>query len=294
MILLIGGTGYVGLKFQEILSSRNTEFKNLSRSEVDYYDFKTLNDVIANAKPEFVLNAGGFTGKPNVDQCEINKSGTIIGNVLLPQILGQVCELNNVPLVHVSSGCIYAGDKGEDTNGNKIGFTEEDVPNFSYDQPPCSFYSGSKALGEEILSKFEKVYTCRLRIPFDQFDSNRNYLSKIQRYDKVYNAVNSISHREEFVNACLDLAFNKCDYGIYNVTNGGYVTTKQVVECMKKKFNLEKEFEYWEDDSEFYSKGATAPRSNCVMDNSKLLNTGIKMRHCMDAIEDSFDKWVKE
>ena len=28
----------------------NIEFKNLSRSEVDYYDFKTLNDVIANAK----------------------------------------------------------------------------------------------------------------------------------------------------------------------------------------------------------------------------------------------------
>ena len=50
MILLIGGTGYVGLKFQEILSSRNIEFRNLSRSEVDYYDFKTLNDVIANAK----------------------------------------------------------------------------------------------------------------------------------------------------------------------------------------------------------------------------------------------------
>ena len=81
--------------------------------------------------------------------------------------------------------------------------------NFSYDQPPCSFYSGSKALGEEILSKFEKVYTCRLRIPFDEFDSNRNYLSKIQRYDKVYNAVNSISHREEFVNACLDLPFEQ-------------------------------------------------------------------------------------
>ena len=62
MILLIGGTGYVGLKFQ-ILSSRNIKFKNLSRSEVNYYDFKTLNDLIANAKPEFVLNAGGFTGK---------------------------------------------------------------------------------------------------------------------------------------------------------------------------------------------------------------------------------------
>ena len=67
------------------------------------------------------------------------------------RFLVQVCELNDVPLVHVSSGCIYSGDKGEDADGNKIGFTEEDVPNFSYDQPPCSFYSGSKALGEEVL-----------------------------------------------------------------------------------------------------------------------------------------------
>ena len=58
MILLIGGNIHAGLKFQEILSSRNIEFRNLSRSEVDYYDFKTLNDVIASAKPEFVLNAG--------------------------------------------------------------------------------------------------------------------------------------------------------------------------------------------------------------------------------------------
>ena len=30
------------------------------------------------------------------------------------------------------------------------------------------------------------------------------------------------------------------------------------------------------------------------MDNRKLLNTGIKMRYCMDAVEESFDKWVKE
>ena len=37
-------------------------------------------------------------------------------------------------------------DKGEDADGNKIGFTEEDVPNFSYDQPPCSFYKEVKHL----------------------------------------------------------------------------------------------------------------------------------------------------
>lgn len=294
MILLIGGTGYVGLKFQEILTNKNVEFINLSRSKVNYYDYKLLSDVISSSDPDFVINAAGYTGKPNVDQCEIEKSGTIKGNVVLPQIVGQACDINNVPLVHVSSGCIYSGDKGSDPSGDRIGFTEDDKPNFSYDEPPCSFYSGSKALGEEILSSFEKIYTCRLRIPFDEVDSNRNYLSKIQRYSKVYDAVNSISHREEYVNACIELATDKCDYGIYNVTNGGYITTRQVVECAKDILNLDKEFEYWLDDSEFYTEGATAARSNCVMDNTKLLSTGIEMRYCMDAIEDSLHKWVKE
>ena len=39
MILLIGGTGYVGHKFQEVLSDRELKFRNLSRKDFDYYDF---------------------------------------------------------------------------------------------------------------------------------------------------------------------------------------------------------------------------------------------------------------
>lgn len=291
MIILIGGTGYVGIKFQEILTKRNKSFVNLSRKDINYYDFKALNGVIEDKKPDFVINCAGFTGKPNVDQCEVEKSNTIKGNVLLPQIIAQVCDLNDIPLVHVSSGCIYAGDKGSGCNNALIGFDEEDEPNFSFDQPPCSFYSGTKALSEQVLSQFEKVYTCRLRIPFDEFDSNRNYLSKIQKYDKAYNATNSVSHREEFVNACIDLALQNHDFGIYNVTNTGYVTTKCVINMIKKYLNVDKEFKYWESDDEFYSVGAVAHRSNCVMDNSKLKRTGINMSHCFDAIASSLKNW---
>ena len=46
--------------------------------------------------------------------------------------------------------------------------TEDDDPNFSFRSPPCSFYSGSKALGEEVLEGAENCYIWRLRIPFNQ------------------------------------------------------------------------------------------------------------------------------
>ena len=100
-------------------------------------------------------------------------------------------------MVHVSSGCIYAGDKGEDANGNKIGFTEDDVPNFSYDQPPCSFYSGSKALGEEVLSKFEKYILADLEfhlinliqivITYPRFKDTTKFITQLIQFHIVKN-----------------------------------------------------------------------------------------------------------
>ena len=81
------------------------------------------------------------------------------------------------------------------------GFTETDAPNFTFRDPPCSFYSGTKALGEEAIAGVGQSYIWRLRIPFDEFDNARNYLSKVQRYAKVYDNVNSISHRGDFVRA---------------------------------------------------------------------------------------------
>ena len=75
------------------------------------------------------------------------------------------------------------------------------MPNFSFRDGPCSFYSGSKALGEEVIANIGQSYVWRLRIPFDEFDNKRNYLSKVQRYQKVYENVNSVSHRADFVRA---------------------------------------------------------------------------------------------
>src|SRR5207248_2543609 len=89
--------------------------------------------------------------------------------------------------------------------GTITGFSEADRPNFSFRDGPCSFYSGSKALGEEAVDGVGRNYIWRLRIPFDELDNPRNYLSKVQRYAKVYDNVNSISHRADFVRACLDL-----------------------------------------------------------------------------------------
>jgi dTDP-4-dehydrorhamnose reductase len=177
---------------------------------------------------------------------------------------------------------------------NILGFTETDGPNFSFRDGPCSFYSGTKALGEEAMAGIGQSYIWRLRIPFDEFDSARNYLSKVQRYVKAYDNVNSISHRADYVAACLDLWENRAAFGIYNVTNPGFVTTRQVIGMIAKTINPGKQFEFWANDEEFYKVAAKTPRSNCVMDVTKLLAAGVKIRPVGEALEHSLRKWQPE
>lgn len=313
MIVLLGATGYIGQAFETALQQRGEPYVALSRSRLDYTHFDTLLAFLRDRKPSFVLNAAGYTGKPNVDACEDFKADTLQGNTLFPQTVAQACAALGIPWGHVSSGCIYSGAKINDSGsirierdltrvdlktlskkGALLGFTEEDEPNFSFRQPPCSFYSGTKALGEEAIKNVGNGYIWRLRIPFDQFDNARNYLSKVQHYAKVYDNVNSLSHRGDFVNACLDTWKIRAPFGIYNVTNPGYVTTRQVVQMIEEILKPARRFEFWENDAEFYKAAAKTPRSNCIMDVSKLLGTGIRMRPVEEALLDSLRNWKPE
>ena len=54
---------------------------------------------------------------------------------------------------------------------------------FLFVRPPCSFYSGTKALGEEVLEGAENCFVWRLRIPFNHEPSPRNYLQKLLNYE---------------------------------------------------------------------------------------------------------------
>ena len=60
-------------------------------------------------KPEFLINAAGYTGKPNVDACELHKTECLFGNAVFPGLVAQACNEAGVPWGHVSSGCIYTG-----------------------------------------------------------------------------------------------------------------------------------------------------------------------------------------
>ena len=285
MYVVLGATGYLGSYFVNHLESKGEEVRGLSRQEIDYTNSDELRSLLNEIKPRFLINAAGYTGKPNVDACESDKSECLFGNAVLPGRIRAACEELGIPWGHVSSGCIYSGRKSDGG-----GWTENDDPNFSFRNGPCSFYSGTKALGEEVLKDAKDCYIWRLRIPFNEEKSPRNYLQKLLNYSSLLEAENSISHIDDYINSCLSSFTQECKPGIYNLTNSGSITTRQVVEWMKEEGVTDKEFNFFENEEDFMAKAAITPRSNCVMDTSKAKRNGIALRPVEEAVRDSLRK----
>jgi dTDP-4-dehydrorhamnose reductase len=288
MIYLLGGSGYVGHAYQKLLTHKGIAFRNLRRAELDYTDPVKLALALKADKPKFLINAAGYTGKPNVDACELDKAECLFGNAVLPGHIAQACATAGIPWGHVSSGCIFTGARPDGT-----GFTETDAPNFTFRQNNCSFYSGTKALGEETLTTAPEVYIWRLRIPFDHRENPRNYLTKLMRYARLLEASNSISQLHEFVAATFACWEKRVPFGTYNVTNPGHVTTHQVVDHIVKSGVHPKQYLFFKNEDEFMHVAAKTPRSNCVMNSAKLASVGIQMTEVHEAIDRDLRNWQK-
>lgn len=286
MIILLGSNGYVGREFQKFFNRNQVPALCPSREDIDIGNVAALADYLRTHDAEFLINAAGFTGKPNVDACEFQKAETLFGNAVLPGRIGEACRLADVPWGHISSGCIFQGSRPDGT-----GFCEDDTPNFTFRANNCSFYSGSKSLGEEVLQSFSECYIWRLRIPFNHQESPRNYLTKLMRYQCLLDARNSISELSEFVQACWEMWSRKIPFGTYHVTNPGSITTREVVELIQESGVCNKEFQFFANEAEFMKIAAQTPRSNCVLNTNKLASYGIALTEVRQAVQSALNRW---
>jgi dTDP-4-dehydrorhamnose reductase len=114
------------------------------------------------------------------------------------------------------------------------------------------------------------------------------------RYDNLLEATNSISHLDEFVAATFACWEKRIPFGTYNVTNPGYVTTKEVAALINESGVCTKDFSFFKDESDFMTRAAKTPRSNCIMSSAKLAAAGIEMTPVKDAIRSALQHWQPE
>ena len=255
--ILILGNGYVGGYVYAQLS-RNTELDVSleSKAVLDYTDEYYLRDYMKEHCFDYLINAQGFTGRPNVDQAEQEKEACWKYNVQVPVMFNTVCRELHVQPIHITSGCVFAGyDKA---------WSEADEPNFGVFNSDASFYSTSKHAFESVS---DNGITIRIRMPFCDTLHDRSYLTKIHKYDNLISAVNSKTYIPELVDFIEQIIEDgRTGHDVVHFTNSEPLETAGVVELMREA-GLENENWSWVD---FEELGCKANRSNCILDTTKL------------------------
>lgn len=266
MYYVILGKGFVGTHLSHYFKRNNIDHKIFSQADLDYTDPVVLKDFLdTNDKDiKWVINCSGYTGVPNVDACEDNKELCYAYNVLYPMQVVRLCSQYKIPVIHVGSGCIYSGyDKA---------YTEEDTPNFGIYSNESSYYSKCK----HVFETFAKEYNCyvlRIRIPFTDTLTRKNYFSKLLNYDTLINELNSVTSLNDFDEFIVRFISAKPEYGIYNVVNPEPVKAEEVVQIMKERGLKNSRWQF----IELKDLNTKANRSNCVLSTNKIDDLGLSL-----------------
>ena len=148
-ILVLGASGMIGSTVIRVMSERSDyEVSGTVRSEsmkrffsapiakrmvagVDVENQDSLVRVLNQLRPDVVVNCAGLTKhKPEADDL----LEAIQINTLMPHRLANLCELIGARLIHISTDCVFSGEKG--------GYIESDFADAR------DVYGKSKALGE--------------------------------------------------------------------------------------------------------------------------------------------------
>ncbi len=115
-ILILGSTGILGktlslyllkkkVKTNSILRKKNNKYPYLS----DFSNFNKLKKMILKINPTHIINCVGVTKYNNSYKSSKN---TKIINTNLPKMLAKFCNKNKIFFIHISTDCVFSGDKG--------------------------------------------------------------------------------------------------------------------------------------------------------------------------------------
>ena len=279
--LVFGSKGWIGSKIVKLLKDRNYEvFEAKSRLQ----NRESVEKELLEIKPEYVINAAGITGRPNIDWCEDHKQDTIRTNLIGTLNLMDLCFLNNIHMTNFGTGCIYEYDINHPINSGK-GFKEEEEPNFDR-----SFYSKTKIILDKLFQYYPNVLNLRLRMPISDDLHPRSFITKIISYEKVINIPNSMSILSDLLPISIEMTLEKLN-GNYNFVNPGVISHNEILDLYKEY--IDKDFKYTNFTLEEQKKILKADRSNNELDTTKLLSKFPNIPNIKESIIEVFKRMQK-
>lgn len=192
----------------------------LRRSECDISEISHVNQVVRDFRPDVVINCAA---KTNLEYCQENKRSAYMSNTLGVINVLDVCATTNTKLVHISSGCLF--------DGNKIVADEETNPT------PAVWYTWTKSWADEIIQNFgyDNYLILRPRQLISKTPHPSNMITKFSKMSKIpaIDEANSLTCIEDFgdmINHLLDVDAT----GVFNCCNTGTITPLKIATRIKE------------------------------------------------------------
>ncbi len=209
-ILIPGAGGLVGRALTEHCRAQGDEVFAYDHQSLDVADYEKVNTVIAECRPDAVLNCAAWT---NVDGCEKDPEKTRRVNSVGPENLARASRRVNAVFVTISTDYVF--------DGLKEGFyTQRDNPN------PLSVYGRFKLEGERH-AQAEHARTIVVRAGYIFGLGGTNYLSTIvararkgERLTAIHDCYGTPTYGRDLAARLRELAVKDLP-GIYHVTNSG-------------------------------------------------------------------------
>ena len=262
-LLIFGSKGWIGRQFCEYLDNNNILYiESDSRADNEKDVEKEINEYKPTNIVSFIGRTYGGTFN-TIDYLE--QSGKLVENIrdnlYAPIILSILCERYNIHYTYMGTGCIfeYGGCKaGEDEKKH-----EDDVPNFF-----GSSYSIVKGYTDRLQHMYSNnTLNLRIRMPIVNYDNDRNFITKITKYEYVCSVANSMTVLPDMFPVIVDM-IKKNVTGTFNLCNKGAITHNEILELYKT--HVDNNFTWKNFSIEEQNKVLLSKRSNIELSTEKL------------------------
>ncbi len=185
-ILVVGRTGQLA---QALANAGRPGLSFAGRPEADLAVPSTLEAAIGQAAPDAVINAGAYT---SVDGAESDAASAFAINRDGPAELARLCAARGIPLIHVSTDCVFDGRK--------------DGPYEPGDAPaPLSAYGQSKWEGEQAVAEAcPRHLIVRVSWVFSEYAGN--FVRTMLMLARTRDTVTVVSDQFGYPTYCPDIA----------------------------------------------------------------------------------------
>ena len=270
-ILVTGATGQLGFDIVKELKNKQIPVIGVGSSDLDITNAKELEKYFETHSLSQVIHCAAYT---KVDAAEDEKELNYKINVKGTENIVSQCYKYNLPLTYFSTDYVFGGE------GNTP-FKEDDSVN-----PLCE-YARAKYEGEEIVKKLTEYFIIRISWVFGK--NGNNFVKTMLKLALTKSELSIVSDQIGSPTYTVDVAkeileiINTKKYGIYHVTNEGFVSWADFAREIFKLKNLN--VNVIDILSKDYASKAKRPL-NSRLDKSKLYENGFsKMPTWQDALK---------